>query len=160
MSKILIAYASKHGCAEECAKSLAAKLDGEATILNLKAKSLADLESFDKIVIGGSIYAGRIQKEVRDFCVKNESILKEKKLGLFICGTSEGDTAINQVEASFPAALLSSALTKESFGGKITLSKMNFLEKKIIKAVAKIDTDMSNLSEETIDRFAKTLNNA
>ena len=160
MNKILLAYASKHGCTEECAKTLAEKLDGETTLWNLKDKNRNDPGTFDKIIIGGSIYAGRIQKEVRDFCDKNESILKEKTLGLFICGTSEGDTAKNQLEASYPAALLSSAAVKESFGGMIVLSKMNFLEKKIIKAVAKLDSDMSNLSAETIDRFAEAINKA
>lgn len=157
MSKTLIAFAGKHGCAEECAGTLAKKIGGDTVIWNLKEKRQFDLGGFDKIVIGGSIYAGRIMKEAKEFARKNEAVLEGKTLGLFICGTAEGDTAKQQLEGAFPPSLYEAALAKESFGGRLVMSKMNFFEKKIIKAVTKVESDMSNLSEETIDRFAKTI---
>lgn len=160
MSKILIAYATKHGCVEECAKILSGKMNAETDLCDLKEKKNIDVGAYDKIIIGGAIYAGRIMKEVRDFCAKHESVLNKKKLGLFICCTAEGDTAKQQVESSFPQELLGTALAKESFGGKIQLSKMNFMEKKIIKMVAKLESDMSNVSESAMDRFAQTINEA
>lgn len=160
MSKILIAYAGKHGCTEECARTLAGKLTAGADLCNLKEKQKVDLDAYDKIILGGSIYAGRIQKEVKDLCAKNENLLKGKKLGLYICGMSEGDTAKKQLEASFPQGLLDSALAKESFGGKLEISKMNFMEKKIIKMIAKTEADMSNVSESMIDQFAQAMNKA
>lgn len=160
MSKVLIAYATKHGCTEECARILSGKMNADTDLLNLKENKNIDIRAYDKIIIGGSIYAGRIMKEVKDFCVKNESELKNKKLGLFICGMSEGDTAKQQVEASFPQELVNAALAKESFGGKIIFGKMNFIEKKIIKAVAKVEADMINISESVMDRFAQTINEA
>lgn len=160
MSKVLIAYATKHGCAEECAKILAGKINNETDLWDLREKKSIDVDAYEKVIVGGSIYAGRIMKEVRDFCSKNENILKNKKLGLFICGTSEGDTAKKQVETSFSQELLNAALAKESFGGKIQISKMNFIEKKIIKAVAKLETDMSNVSESVMDRFAQIIKEA
>jgi len=160
MSKVLIAYATKHGCTEECAKALSGRMNAETDLWDLREKKQIDLNAYDKVIVGGSIYAGRIMKEVRDFCTKNESILKGKKLGLFICGTAEGEAAEKQVEASFPQSLMSAALVKESFGGKIILNKMNFMERKIIKVVAKVESDMSNLSESRIDRFAKIIDEA
>lgn len=160
MNKVLIVYATKHGCAEECAKALSGKMNAETDLWDLKEKKNLDVGAYDKIIIGGSIYAGRITKETRDFCTKYESVLKNKKLGLFICGMSEGDTAKQQVETSYPQVLLDTALAKESFGGKIQLSSMNFLERKIIKAVAKLESDMSNVSESVMDRFAQIINEA
>ena len=160
MGKVLIAYASKHGCAEECAKTLAGKMNDGADLWNLKEKNQIDLNTYDKIILGGSIYAGHIQKEVKDFYTKNESELKGKKLGLFICGTSEGEAAKKQVTASFPEELLNSALVKESFGGRIELSKMSFMEKKIIKMVAKVEKDMTNVSESSMNQFAQVINEA
>lgn len=160
MSKTLIVYASKHGCAESCARTLAEKIDGETVIQNLKNKKTLELESFDQIIIGGSVYAGRVQKEVRIFCRDHEEILKRKTLGLFLCGTSEGDAANRQLETAYPASLLLMAAAKESFGGRIILDQMNFFEKRIIKAVAKLESDMSNLSLEAIDRFANALKSA
>jgi len=158
MSKVLIAYASKHGCTEECAKNLAGKMNTEVDLCNLKEKKQIDLNTYDKVILGGSIYAGRIQKEVRDFCSKNESILKEKKLGLYICGMSQGDEAKKPLMAAFPQGLLDTALVKESFGGKMEISKMNFMEKKIIKMVAKVESDFINLSENVMDQFAHVMN--
>lgn len=160
MSKVLIAYATKHGCAEECAKILSGKMNTETDLWNLKEKKSIDFDAYDKVIVGGSIYAGRIMKEVREFCAKKDSILKGKKLGLYICGTSEGDAAKKQVESAFPQDLLDAALVKESFGGKIQLNKMNFIERKIIKAVAKLESDMSNVSEAVMDRFAQIINEA
>jgi menaquinone-dependent protoporphyrinogen oxidase len=160
MSKVLIAYATKHGCVEECAKFLSGKMNAETDLWNLKEKKSIDVSAYDKIIVGGSIYAGKLAKETRDFCSKNESILKGKKLGLFICGLSEGDEAKQQVESSFPQELLKAALVKESFGGKIRLNNMNFLERKIIKAVAKIESDMNSISESIMDRFARIMNEA
>ena len=71
MNKTLIAYATKHGSTEECARSLAGKMNSESDLLNLKEKKHVDLNAYDKIIIGGSIYAGRIQIEVSEFCSKN-----------------------------------------------------------------------------------------
>lgn len=160
MSKVLIVYASKHGCTEECARALAGKMNTAADLCNLNEKNQVDLNAYDKVIVGGPIYAGRIQKQIRDFCSKNESALKDKKLGLFICGMSEGDEAKKQLEASFPQALLDASLAKESLGGKIEVSKMNFIERKIIKAVAKMESDMTNVSESRINQFAQILNEA
>ncbi|MEL7657883.1 MAG: flavodoxin domain-containing protein [Bacillota bacterium] len=160
MSKTLIAYATKHGSAEECAKALAAKIDSGTDLCNLKEKKQIDLDAYDTIIVGGSIYAGRIQKEVRDFCIKNENELKKKKLGLFICGMSEGELAEKQVQSSFPQGLLSKALAKDCFGGRFDFSKLNFMEKAIVKKVAKVDSDQSNISENRIAQFAQILKEA
>lgn len=160
MSKTIIAYASKHGGTEECAKVLAAKTNSETVLYNLKEKKQIDLTTYDKVIIGGSIYAGRIQKEVSEFCAKNQNELKGKKLGLFICGMSEGEESKKLITSSFPKELLSEALTIDNFGGKFDFSKMNFMEKIIVKKVAKIDSDTSNLSESKINQFAQIMNEA
>ncbi len=160
MNKTLIAYATKHGSTEECARSLAGKMNSESDLLNLKEKKQVDLKAYDKIIIGGSIYAGRIQKEVSEFCSKNLTEIQGKKVGLFICGMSEGEAAEKQIAASFPESLRNIAVTKESFGGKFDFSKMNFMEKVIVKKVAKVDSDSSNISENMMEQFAQILNEA
>ena len=165
--KTLIVYGSKHGATEKCSKVLKDKLDGEVVIVNIKKDVIPDMNSFDNIVIGGSIYAGRIQKEIREFCFKNESILKDKKIGLFVCCISEGEKAISQLNDSLPSALMCMATTKEHFGGGFTFSKMNFFEKFIIKMVSKkqnnavkvnINKDVLNIHEENINKFAGLMN--
>ncbi|MGH4121996.1 MAG: flavodoxin domain-containing protein [Clostridium sp.] len=166
--KTLIVYASKHGATESCSKALKNKLHGEVVIANIKKDIIPDLNSFDNIVIGGSIYAGRIQKEIREFCFKNANTLENKKIGVFVCCMSEGEKAISQLNDSMPNELMSRAIAKEHFGGGFTFSKMNFFEKFIIKMVSKkeknavkvnINKDVLNIHEDNINRFAQLMNN-
>src|SRR5690554_2051567 len=84
--KTLIVYATKYGCTKKCAEILGEKLEGEVDLCNIKNVESIDLTQYDKVVIGGSIYAGQLQKGLRDFCSEKIDILTSKKLGLFICG--------------------------------------------------------------------------
>lgn len=157
--KTLIVYGSKHGCVEKCSRELKDKLDGEVVIVDIKKDSAPDLSLTDNIIIGGSIYAGKIQKEVTEFCLKNINELKNKKIGLFICGMREDDSGKTQLNNSFPQELLNKATAKEYFGGEVIFHKMNFFERFIIKRVCKTDKDISNILRENISKFLKEMNN-
>ncbi|WBW96698.1 flavodoxin domain-containing protein [Oceanirhabdus sp. W0125-5] len=156
--KTLIIYGTKHGCTEKCAKILAEKLTGKVELYNLKEKKNLDITLYDKVIIGGSIYIGKIRKEVSQFSMENLNVLKDKKVGLYICGMHEDEVVEKQLNDAFPQELIEKAVAKESFGGEFIIKKMNFLERLIVKKVAKIDKDVSNISDEKIDNFAKVMN--
>ena len=61
--KNLIIFTTKHGCVEKCSTLLQQKLHGETTMVNLKKDVIPDLEGFQNIILGGSIYVGKIQKD-------------------------------------------------------------------------------------------------
>jgi len=164
----LIVYATKHGSAEDCAKILGEKLQGKVDLYNIKKDMVSDLSQYDKIIIGGSIYVGKVQKEISEFCIKNSNELQKKKLGFFIC-CMNNKNAEDQLKNSFPEELISKAVAKKSFGGEFRFKKMNFMERFIIKKVAKsdenlpsVDTnkDISQISEDSITEFANLINNA
>ena len=170
--KTLIIYASKHGTAEKCSEVLKGKLLGEVTIVNIKKENVPDINSFQNIIIGGSIYIGKIQKNLNEFCLINLDELKKKNIGLFICCMNIKEAEM-QLNNAFPKELLSIATTKECFGGEFNLKEMNFMEKTIIKMVAKSlakkdgtpvatdnKKDTSTLSEENINRFVEKMNMA
>jgi menaquinone-dependent protoporphyrinogen oxidase len=156
----LIVYATKYGCTEKCAQILQEKLKGKVDLYNLKETKEMDLSQYSKVIVGGSIYIGKIQKHVSNFCVKNLDELKSKKLGLFICNMRDGEFAQEALNHSFPLDLLAHAAAKESFGGEYVFKKMNLLDKVIVKKVAKTDTDVSNILIENINHFAQLMNNA
>lgn len=156
--KTLIIYASKHGFTENCSKLLKDRLPGEVIVVNIKKEIVPDIAYFDNIIIGGSIYMGKIQREISKFCTKNLNVLKEKKIGLFICAMQKGDMAETELNSSFPAELLTHAAVKESFGGEFILKKMNPLERFIVKIVSKTEKDVSAISEENINKFAQLMN--
>lgn len=155
--KTLIVYGTKHGTAEKCSEILKSKLQGEVVSVNIKKKNVPDIGSFDKVVIGGSIYAGQIQKEIKQFVVENIEVLKNKKLAFFICGMSDKDFE-TLVKNYFPEELLVKATDVEYFGGEIIFKNMNFFERFIVKKVMKTDKDTSTISEENIDKFAQLIN--
>jgi menaquinone-dependent protoporphyrinogen oxidase len=158
--KTLIIYASKHGCTEKCSNFLKDNLNGEVKIVNIKKDSLPEITAFDNIVVGGSIYMGRIQKEINNFCLKNINTLKNKKLGFFTCGMSENEIAEKQISSSFPEELLTNSVAKEYFGGEFIFRKMNFIERFIVKKISKTNKDISKISKENINKFAQLINNA
>lgn len=155
--KTLILYATKYGTTENCAKILSENLQGQVDIVDLKKVKGVDLSLYDRVVIGGSIYMGKMQKEIVNFCADNAVVLKEKKLGLFICCMREGEVAETELNEAFPEELLAHASAKEYFGGEFVFKKMSFMDRMIVKKVSKIDKDVSNLSAEKINRFAKAL---
>ncbi|MDW7674701.1 MAG: flavodoxin domain-containing protein, partial [Bacillota bacterium] len=161
-----IVYASKYGCTERCSRILSEKLIGEVDLCDLQISKIEDFSKYDKVIIGGSIYAGKVRKEVSNFCSANLTVLKEKSLGLFVCGMLE-DQAEVELNNSFPSELISMALAKEFFGGEFQFKKMKITDKLIVKMVAKADKsrpktdtskDVSTISEQAITKFAALMN--
>lgn len=164
----LILFGSKYGTAEECAKKLKEKLKGDVDLINIKNSKEISISDYDKVIIGGSVYMGMINKEVKEFVECNKSELISKKIGLFMCCMSEGDKIIEQFNQNLPNEVLSAAKVKESFGGEFKFSKMNFFERQIIKMISKKDpkigkinvkNDFNRIDEEAINRFAIAIGN-
>lgn len=168
----IIIYATKHNTTKECVSKLSKKLAGTVDLYQLKGGVAPDLSKYDKVIIGGSIYAGRIQKEVSEFCLQNLDELKKKKTGLFICCIFKNSEE-TQLNGAFPKELLDSAAARESFGGEIRFSDMSIAERLITKMVSKVITksdgslasidmkkDVSMINDAKIDKFAKLMNKA
>lgn len=154
----LIAYSSKYGCTKKCVELLHKELNGNVEIINLQTSKNIDLSKYNKIIIGGSIYMGMIQKEVKEFCNNNLEVLKEKQIGLFICGMQEGKFITTEINENFPKELLEASIIKEHFGGEFTFSKMKFFEKMIVKMISKTSSDKSNILKDNINKFALEMN--
>lgn len=134
--KTLIAYGTKYGHATECAEMLKKKLKGDVVLVNLMNERAPDLSGFDTVVVGGSVYMGNTQKQVKTFVQKNESVLVNKRLGFFFsAGTIEGVDDI--FKKQFPASVIDKAVAVESFGGVMNKEKLGFFYKKIIEMVEK-----------------------
>ena len=155
-----ILYMSRHGSAEKSAKLLRDKVDGQVTLVNLKHDKIPNLDQFDTIIVGASIHAGRIQQKVKNFCSRNMNSLLEKRLGLFLCCMKTGEEAQRQFLKAFPDQLRQHAEVKGIFGGEFIFEKMNFIERMIVKKVAKVSKSISRLNQDVIDHFASNLSRA
>jgi len=154
MSKTLIVYASKHGTTRKAVEILKISLAG-ATTCNLKKETCPSVESYERIIIGGSIHAGRVQKEISNFYKKNLDSLLQKEIGLFICCMYEGEKAESQFIQAFPEELRKAASAKGIFGGELLFEKMNFLEKAVIKKISGVKQSVSRFNPEEIKDFAR-----
>ncbi|MDD4644043.1 MAG: flavodoxin domain-containing protein [Bacilli bacterium] len=163
--KTLIVYESKYGCTEKCAQLIQEKIKN-TEIVNVK-NAPEDIGFYDTIIIGGSIYMGKIQRQIKAFCRRHVKVLAKKRMGLFICCMFTGEKAKQQLINSFPKELTEVAIAKDCFGGEISYNKMKLLDRIIIKLVTKSpeseipkldkQNNASNLSIEKIDYFVSTL---
>ena len=154
--KTLIIYASKYGTVADCATHLKSKLASDVTLVDVKKinKDL-DLEQFDTIIIGGSIYAGSISKALKLFCTENLEQLCQKNIGLFLC-CGQMSEANEFFTKNFPSKLLEHAKITKAFGSEARLEKMKLLDKSILKAVTKGNFSSFEISYDNIAKFAET----
>ncbi len=155
--KTLIAYATTHGCTERCAGLLRDMLTGTVDLINLKKKDVIDFELYDTVILGGSIHAGTMKKSVKNFVKTHEQTLLKKKIGLFVCCMYEGEQAETQFKDAFPEPLRAHAAAKGIFGGEFDFSKMNFVEKFLVKKIAGVASDVTRIETEAIKKFANCI---
>jgi len=76
--KTLIVYATKYGCTKKCTEIIKSYSKGEVRIVSAK-NFKANIEQYDTVIIGGSVYMGKIQKEITHFChcYKNKLLRRE-----------------------------------------------------------------------------------
>ncbi|OJU18525.1 MAG: hypothetical protein BGN88_13000 [Clostridiales bacterium 43-6] len=159
--KNLMIYGTKYGFTTECMNQLIARLEGETTLINIKTDRVPSLAGYDKVILGGSVYMGTVQKEIKEYAASHTAELSAKKVGLFLCcGLAENFQAY--LTNSFPALLLSNAGAKEVFGGVLNTGKMGFLDKMITsmmkKATEKENKPLPRPLPENITRFAEIMN--
>ena len=154
--KSLIVFASKYGSAEECALILKGKLKGGADSAN--CMNVKNIDGYDNVIIGSSLYAGNIHGEMKSFCKDNMDKLKEKNIGIYICGFQKDHNDLTQLEAAFPKELTGIAKSKEYFGGALHYEKMGFIEKIIMKTLTKQKESTKYISDANISRMAKVFN--
>ncbi|MGL5674929.1 MAG: flavodoxin domain-containing protein [Cellulosilyticaceae bacterium] len=134
--KTLIVYGSKHGFTEECAMKLKEKMGKDVVCMNLKKEKVQSLESYGRVLIGSSIYAGMFQKEVKAFCEEHLQELLKKEVGIFGSGGMASKFR-EAVEQNVSADLVKHAKVITCFGGEFRFKQMNFFERAIVKMVSK-----------------------
>jgi menaquinone-dependent protoporphyrinogen oxidase len=160
MAKTAIIYSSKRGTTKRCVQLLAERLDGGADIFDITDHSSVDLASYEAAVVGGSVYAGRLNKRLRRFLADHEAeLIQRTALALFTCGMEEGEGAQRQLRESFSEPLRTKAVALECLGGEFLFSKMGWFARTLIKLAMSRD-DVNQIDEAAIDRIATALNSA
>lgn len=154
--KILIAYSTKYGSVEKCAEFLKKELVHDVQLYNVKTKLTVNIDEYDMVLLGGSVYIGKTQKELTNFLKKHESALLKKQLGLFICCGAE-DRSDTYMKDIFTEAIYNHASAKAYTGYAYYLEKMSFIEKAMIKKMVKINHNVEDIKYENITAFVEKI---
>lgn len=169
--KTLIVYGTKYGSAEKCAKEIAKHITGQVDVINLKNNKEVKITDYDKVIIGSSIYAGMLRKEVKAFYEANKEGLKHKKVAIFISCMDKVNPE-QYITNNFDADFISQLIAKCFCGGEYQFSKMNFVERFMIKKITQAGakkgqceaadgkTDITDIQYKNIKTFAKQVNEA
>lgn len=156
--KIAIIYASKHGTTEKVARSVGEKLTGDVELFSLSDDPRPDIGRFDTVILGTSIYAGQPLKKMKVFCVENEDMLLQKRLGLFVCGMEPSrEGREKEIKAAYADVLREKAVAAAFLGGEFLFESMKFHERLVAGAIAKTRTSVSLIDQDGIDDFVQKL---
>jgi len=159
--KTAIIYKSSHGTTEKVAFMLAKKLTSsgdDVRVIDLAKTRRPHIGDYEKMIIGGSIHVGRIQKEIKAYCEKNSEILLTKKLGLYICCMAADEKTRNtEFESSFPDELKEHASAKGIMGGEFLLEKMNFIEKLVVRKIAHAKETVHDIDLDAVEKFVNEI---
>jgi len=153
-----ILYMSKHGTTNKVALEIKELLkEDDITLINLDKQSTPDLSQCARIIIGGSIHIGKIQKKIQLFCQQNQAVLKSKPLGLFLCCMYDGDKATEQFNTAFPEDLRAIAKCKSLMGYELHFDRMNLFDRTITKKITGYSESMSKINHNELKQFVMEL---
>jgi len=152
--RTLIAYRTKYGTTAACARELAQKIGGEVTVVDLADAHAPDVAAYDVVLIGGSIHAGKIQRQVGSFCEKNRPALLARKVGVFLCCLFTGEEAAIQMQSAFPDWLLAHAFARAFPGGEIRYGGLTLIDRLLVRSLPHPPGDVSRLNPAALDELA------
>lgn len=155
--KTLIAFAGNKGCSETIAMKMKEDLGKNITLVDLAKEDCPPLKEFHRIIIGGMVKAGQVQKRIKVFCQKNLDELLIKETGLFICSMETDDKARMQLMNAYPEDLINTAKSTAVFTGGYDFNRMNFIEKLIVKKVRKGNPVSAGLDFEAVRKFSRRM---
>ena len=165
MTRTLVTYASKHGSTEEVARTVAARLRDTGQDVDVRDAAIVDdLEPYDAVVVGGSLYMGRWHGDARSFVRRHRAALEERPLAIFALGPR----SLAEDEVAGSRKQLTGALTSLGvhphfiaiFGGVVDPTKLHFPLNRMPATDARDWNAIRGWSDKVAARFADYLHAA
>ena len=151
--KTAIIFKSKHGTTKKVAQLISQKLSNEEVYLfDLSDHPRIDLSVFDILIVGASVHAKKLDKQIKKFLQLNTLMLLEKKLALFMCALEEKEYLTN-FNTEFPELLREHAFSKQIVGGELLFDKMNLIEAFITRKVSGQRVSFSRIDYRAVDQL-------
>jgi menaquinone-dependent protoporphyrinogen oxidase len=156
--KTLILYGTKAGTTEDCANTIAKKIKGGATVLNIKKIGKLRLDDYSCVIVGTPIYAGMINGKIKKYLANNEKDLNDKILGVYTCGFSKPEEALNSLSTGISENLKSRTKVIMHLGGELRPEKLGFFMRFIIKKMSEGKDTNFKLDTVKINEFCNAMN--
>jgi menaquinone-dependent protoporphyrinogen oxidase len=138
--KVLVAYGTRAGSTAGVAERVAEVLNRSGFAAQAaEAKKVKDTASYDAVVLGSSVRAGKLKSEVLRFLDKNKADLSSKPFAAFVVCLAMKDsdekgraTAGTYLE---PVRERIKPLSEGLFAGAYDPSKWGFVERRIMKMI-------------------------
>ena len=128
--KTLIAYASRTGASEKCARMLAERIP-DSTLCDL-CREKPDPNAYEQVIVGGGVRMGALHVDARQYLDGCKPVLLQKRLGLYLCaGFAEKAGAL--FENNIDPELRAHALACDCFCGEIDMGKLRGFDRLITK---------------------------
>lgn len=129
--RILVTYDSHNEQVPKTAKMVAELLrrgNNEVDLVDLAQKEIDILVPYEKIVIGGALWFGKLDEWMRKYLIKNQTELLIKPTFLFIHAYVGTALFQSQLASTLPIEILSHALTF-NLGMNVDTDELNPVEK-------------------------------
>lgn len=154
--KTLILYGSRKGCTERCARKLKDELirvgGGHCEVADVKKARLRRVSEYDHLIIGSSIWAGKLHPAVRRFMRSYSRISPSQHLGLFLCSGKEEPDYFTE---NFSRQVLERAEERRFFGGELSIEDFSPLMRYILRRKAGITESYRRIRDDEIQAFAR-----
>jgi menaquinone-dependent protoporphyrinogen oxidase len=161
-TRVLVAYATKHGSTREVAEAVAETLRRHGlTVDVMPASDVGHLRRYEGIVLGGALYTGRLHKDARRFLKRHEDALAVRALAVFAMGPrtlEEADVASSraQLDRALAQAPRATPISVAIFGGVVAPEALRFPFNRMPAVDARDWTAIEAWATDVAERFAGT----
>jgi menaquinone-dependent protoporphyrinogen oxidase len=153
--KTLIIYTSKHGSTEKIASYMKDKL--QCDTVNLLNHQCPELEDYEQVIIGGSIYYNSINPAITELIEEKLDLLLTKRVALFLVCLMSEESAAEQFNNNYSEQLLNHSTADGFFGGILQQQELNPIEKVVTSFVFKNVNVNDDIYYDEVDRFIEAL---
>jgi menaquinone-dependent protoporphyrinogen oxidase len=161
-TRVLIAYATKHGSTQEVAEAIAATLRHHGLAVDvMPAAEVSHLRRYQGVVLGGALYTGRLHKDARHFLKRHADGLAVRSLAVFAMGPrtlEDADVASSRAQLDHALAAVPhlAPVSVAIFGGVVAPKALGFPLNHMTETDARDWAAIETWAAEIAGRFART----
>ena len=150
MSRVLVAYASKHGATAEIAQAIADEIERHGVEADCRAADdVHDVDAYDGVVVGSAVYMKRWRRPAQQLLHRHRRELAERPLWIFSSGPvgEDADPSWSEPGKVVEQAEKLGIIDHVVFGGKLPDEPEGFMRKAMVKDMPPELRDLRDFDE-------------